>query len=208
MAVLDDLEIRLLEMLSSGLSDRDAYTRLNLDERTLNVLWEQIGEKLQTLEPVTVSDYELILSYERIERRRLEREVWANEARLNALIDTAPEAVFVINGHTGRILKCNNRALTMFGYAPRELIGHEMEILVSPEIRTVHVAYRKGFLNSVRKREMGYHPPIEALRKDGSTIVLDIALTATQATDDVMVVCRPVTADSASSPLFQSSESA
>lgn len=207
MAVLHDLELKVLTLLSSGLSDRDVYTQLNLDEKTLSGLWEQIAEKLQTLEPTTISDYELIVRYERIERRRLEGEVWANEARLNALIDTAPEAVFVINGHSGRILKCNNRALTMFGYSPRELIGHEMELLVSPEIRTVHIAYRKGFLNSVRKREMGYHPPIEALRKDGSTILLEIALTATQATDDVMVVCRPVSADSVAGPLPQSAES-
>jgi PAS domain S-box-containing protein len=92
----------------------------------------------------------------------------------------------------------------MFGYSPRELVGHEVEMLVLPEVRDVHVAYRNGFLNSVRKREMGYHPPIEALRKDGSTIWLDIALTATQATDDVMVVCRPVQASTPTTPLVQS----
>src|SRR5690349_15047132 len=112
-------------MLSSGASDRDACSRMFLDERALDVLWESIRQKLQTLEPKTVEDYELVLRYERVERRKLEGEVWANEARLNALIDTAPEAVFVVNGRSGRILKCNNQALVMFGYSPRELIGHE-----------------------------------------------------------------------------------
>jgi len=51
---------------------------------------------------------------------------------------------------------------------------------------------------------MGYHPPIEALRKDGSKIWLEIGLTATQASEDVMVVCRPVEISAPPASLVQS----
>jgi hypothetical protein len=44
-------------------------------------------------------------------------------------------------------------------------------------------------LRSVRKREMGYHPPITGLKRYGTEVRMSIALTATVKDDDVMVVC-------------------
>jgi PAS domain S-box-containing protein len=120
----------------------------------------------------------------------LEGEIWAGEARLNALMDIAPEAIVLANGRSGRILKANHQASVIFGYTLRELVGLPVEALVPSDLHDIHVKYRQGFLHNVRKREMGYHPPIQAVRKDGSLVELDIALTATAATDDVMVVCR------------------
>jgi PAS domain S-box-containing protein len=169
--------------------------RLEITERELSVTWLHITEKLSDLNPTTNEQYDLLLRFERVQRHRLDGEIWASEARLNALMDISPEAVFVVNGRSGRILKVNNKAQTMLGYSPRELVGRSVEMLVPSDKREVHVAYRNGFLNSVRKREMGYHPLIEALKKDGTLIQLEIALTATQATDDVMVVCRPALED-------------
>jgi PAS domain S-box-containing protein len=105
-------------------------------------------------------------------------------------MDIAPEAILLANGRTGRIIKANHQASVIFGYTPRELLGASVEMLVPSDIQHVHAAYRKGFLHSVRKREMGYHPPIQAVRKDGSTVDMDIALTASSSSDDVMVVCK------------------
>jgi PAS domain S-box-containing protein len=180
----------LLEQLSSGVTEREAALRMKLSETELSALWQQIILKFQSSTPETVQDYALLSLYERVERRRLESELWASEARLTALMDTAPEAVLLINGRSGRILKANNQAMMLLGYSPRELLNQTMEMLVPPEIRTKHVGLRNGFLNSIRKREMGYHPPIFALTKDGRELELEIALTATAATDDVMVVCK------------------
>jgi PAS domain S-box-containing protein len=189
---LSNREREVFDLLAAGLKERDASDRLDLDDVEVEYLWRSIRVKLQTMEPESFEDYEMLLDYERIERRILEREVWAGEARLNALMDTAPEAVFLVAGQSGRILKVNNNAITMFGYTPRELVGMVMEELIMPNRRAIHEKYRVGFLNSVRKRELGYHPPIFAMRKDGTKIQLDIALTATVKTDDVMVVCRQV----------------
>jgi PAS domain S-box-containing protein len=180
----------VLNAIAGGLTEREACSKLRLDEIETGRLWQSIIVKMQVLEPKTLEDYQLLLGYERIERRRLEGEVWAGEARLDALMDTAPEAIFLVAGRSGRILKANNNAVLMFGYSPRELIGMVMEELIVPNKRGIHELYRTNFLNSTRKREMGYHPPIHALCKDGTKLRLDIALTATKKTDDVMVVCR------------------
>lgn len=187
-----DTEKQALELLAAGVDDREVCKQLDVSERQLSVIWNSISEKMAEPKPTSFGDYELLLRYERAERRRLEAEVWASEARLNALIDISPDAVFLVNGRSGRILKVNNEALLLLGYSPRELVGQAVEMLVPEAGRKMHEGLRNGFLNNVRKREMGYHPPIEALKKDGSIVRLEIALTATQATDDVMVVCRRI----------------
>lgn len=187
---LTDQEREVLGLLRSTLSRREVCNRLQLTEDEIAVIWNGIGDKLSSREPNKPEDLETLLAFEKVERYRLEGEVWAAEARLNALMDTSPDIIFLIQGQSGRILTINNAAVKALGYSPAELVGQVMEMLVPEEKKEIHVSYRRGFLNSVRKREMGYHPPIKALCKDGSVLDLDIALTATQATDDVMVVCR------------------
>lgn len=190
---LSEKEKQVLDLLSSGYTERETYLRLNIPQSEFGKVWERIREEFESNVAEDFEQTHLRHAYHRVERRRLEAELWASEARLAALMDTAPEAIFVINGRTGKIECVNNQAILMFGYTLRELIGNEMEMLIPDDIKEIHVAYRQGFLNSIRKREMGYHPPIHAMCKDGRLIQLDIALTATSATDDVMVVCKPTT---------------
>lgn len=189
---LTEHERNVLEHLTSGLTERETYLRLGLAKTELDIVWQEISEKIQSSIPATMEDYELLTMYQRVERQRLEAELWASEARLGALMDTAPEAVLIIEGRSGKILRINNQASVMFGYSPRELLGHSMEMLVPDELRKIHVSYRQGFVNSVRKREIGYHPLIMARRKDGTMTPIEIGLTATASTEDVMVLCRPV----------------
>lgn len=188
-ARLGKRHLAVIEFLSSGYTFREAAIRLRLSEQEITNVWTDITERVQSSVPESIDDYRLLTKLERIERQRLEAELWASEARLNALMDTAPEAVFLIEGRSGRILKANNRAMQLFGFSPRELLNSPMEMLLEPDVKDKHVGLRRGFLGSVRKREMGYHPPIYALTKDGRRLKLDIALTATASTDDVMVVC-------------------
>lgn len=189
-ARLTKRQLNVLDMLASGHSERETYLRLKLSESQFAEDWQAIQLKLQTSVPVDLADYQLLSKYERVGRMQLEAELWASEARLTALMDTSTDVVFLINGRSGRILKFNNRALIVFGYSPRELQNELMEMLIAEDVRSKHVGLRNGFLNSIRKREMGYHPPIQARKKDGTIVEMDIALTATASTDDVMVVCK------------------
>jgi PAS domain S-box-containing protein len=182
----------VIELLSTGFSNREAAIKLKMTELEMEEVWAEISRRLQASVPATIDEYALVSMFDRVDRRRLEAELWASEARLNALMDTAPEAVLLIEGRSGRILKVNNRALTLLGYSPKELVNQPMEMLIPPDLRTKHVGLRNGFLSSVRKREMGYHPPIYAVTRSGQQLKLDIALTATAATEDVMVVCNVV----------------
>jgi PAS domain S-box-containing protein len=187
---LDSRERQALDLLASHHSDEEVARQLGVSERELSEIWATLSGKLQVAEPGSAEGFELLLRYERVERQRLESQLWSSEARLNALMDISPEAILLANGRSGRILKANQQAAAIFGYSVRELVGASVEMLVPDDVRQVHGSYRTAFLRNVRKREMGYHPPILAVRADGTSVELDVALTASAATDDVMVVCR------------------
>jgi PAS domain S-box-containing protein len=127
--------------------------------------------------------------YERALRRRAERANESIAARLHALMDVTPHAVLIIEGRTGAVKETNEVACELFGYSPQEFRKLTVEDLVASRIKSIHHAYRLGFLANVRKREMGYHPPISGIRKDGTEVEMAIGLTATAADDDVMVIC-------------------
>jgi len=173
----------VLRLLSEGMSDHEVCRNLGM---SLATLAKSIGriEARAAAESEDAGRY-----YERALRRRSERKIIALNARLHSLMDAIPQAVLIIDGRTGAIKEFNMLACTMFGYTSYALEKLTVEDLVSKKVRSKHVGLRLGFLSSIRKREMGYHPPIFGLRADGSEIEMDIALTATQVDDDVMVVC-------------------
>src|SRR5579862_5996554 len=117
---LTDLEAKVLRDLSSGLSERETYLQMGISESELDGIWQQVSIKMQSVTPSTIDEYELKLLYNRVERRRLASELWASEARLGALMDTAPEAIMIIEGRSGRIVRVNSQTSIMFGYSPRE----------------------------------------------------------------------------------------
>lgn len=185
-------EHEVLTLMVQGNDEREVARELGLNLNQVSAAWASLTEKLRKLQPCTIDEFRMLLDFAQVEKRRLGDRVSTVEGRLNALMDTAPEAILIVDGRNGKILQVNNHAVLTFGYSQRELIGMIMETLVPPEKREVHRFLREGFLKSVRKRELGYHPPIFAMHKDGSILTLDIALTATTASDEVMVVCRPV----------------
>ncbi len=96
-----------------------------------------------------------------------------NELVLNSTTDGIISADI-----NGRVLQVNQAALKIFAYpTAAELIGQDLNLLIPPQHRQDHQqhlvrreAQRSGhFLNRLRQ--------VEGLRKDGSTVPLDITLT-------------------------------
>lgn len=183
MKALSTDDQRVLSLLGEGLADHQVCQSLQISVGAFNRALKRI-EARAAQESNDAGRY-----YERALRLRAENRFASLEARFHTLMNAIPAAVFVIDGRTGKIKEANDLAARLFGFAQSELIGKSVEDLVPDEHRTIHPAYRLGFLSSVRKREMGYHPPIYGLRSDGTQVEVAIALTATTADDDVMVVC-------------------
>ncbi|HWD38611.1 MAG TPA: PAS domain S-box protein [Fimbriimonas sp.] len=173
----------VLRLLSEGKRDHEICIELRLSQKALDGAVARIQGR------ATHESEDAAWFYERALRRRAENSLASLHARFDALMEVLMHAVLVVDGRTGKIKEVNEVACSLFGYSRREFIGLSVEELVPDSHRPRHVAYRLGFLSSVRRREMGYHPPIQGLRADGTLVEMAIALTATPIDDDVMVVC-------------------
>lgn len=97
------------------------------------------------------------------------------EERLRIFLESAPDATIVVNPE-GKIVSINEQAEELFGYSRSELLDLPVDALVPDNIRSQHAAYRKEFDKEPRTRPMGAGLNLQALRKDGSEVPVDILL--------------------------------
>lgn len=180
---LEDREI--VVQVCRGVPDLEVCRQFGLLPSQLDEVLDRVAARAATIEV----EEDAAAMYERALRKRAENSAKSLEGRFHALMDASPNAVLVVNAMNGIIDQANQVAAQLFGYPVDQLVGRSMEDLVPTKIRAIHPAYRIGFLTSVRKRKMGYHPPIFALRSDGTEIEVAIALTAALSDEEVMVVC-------------------
>jgi len=76
----------------------------------------------------------------------------------------------------GRILLANPELQRLTGFAETELVGQPIELLVPPASRSAHAAHRDGYARSPRARPMGSTLELSAVRKDGTTLPVEIML--------------------------------
>jgi len=108
------------------------------------------------------------------------------EARFEALLEAAPDAIIVVDD-TGSITVANQRATDLFGYASDELIGHPVEMLVPVENRHAHPDLRHGYVGHPTVRPMGAGLQLWGLRKDGSRFPVDISLSPLETSSGTLV---------------------
>ena len=94
---------------------------------------------------------------------------------LASLFDAYPDAL-IVSDRTGHIVLANQLASDLFGYAVGELIGKHIETLVPDPVRARHSDYRKAYFKAPRTRPMGTDTELVARRKDGTEVMVEIAL--------------------------------
>ncbi|HOM14681.1 MAG TPA: PAS domain S-box protein, partial [Rubrivivax sp.] len=114
---------------------------------------------------------------------------------LRALFFAYPDALLVV-GADGRIVLANPAAAALLGYAEAELAGLAVDALVPSASRSRHAAYRQAYARAPRSRPMGLQLDLAALRKDGSEVAVEIALSPlrAQGQDCVVAAIRDVAA--------------
>jgi len=86
-----------------------------------------------------------------------------------------PDALLIVDG-SGAIVLTNQAAENLLGYTSFELVGMNVDLLVPDAIRARHAAYRGAYAQSPRPRPMGAQMDLVAKRKDGSEVMVEIAL--------------------------------
>ena len=97
------------------------------------------------------------------------------EQRFRSLLETAPDAMVIINSE-GNIELVNAQTERIFGYQREALIGQPVEILVPERLRGVHHGHRSGYFVAPKVREMGAGAELAGLRRDGSEFPIEISL--------------------------------
>jgi PAS domain S-box-containing protein len=102
-------------------------------------------------------------------------------------IDRAPDASVVV-GESGTILFANRQVGHLFGYAPGELHGQSIELLMPERFRLPHIGRRLRFTDDRRTRSMGAGRELFAVCKDGSERPVEISLSPVQRGLETVVV--------------------
>jgi two-component system sensor kinase FixL len=113
--------------------------------------------------------HDLSVRVEHEERRR------ASEARWQAVIESAVDAIVVIDIH-GRIEAFNPAAERLFGHVERELIGQNVTVLMPSPYREEHDTYLARYLATGRKKIIGLGREVTGLRRDGTTFPLHLSV--------------------------------
>jgi len=121
-----------------------------------------------------------------VARLRMGEALARSESRLRAVIDTAMDAVVSMDEH-GRITGWNVQAETIFGWPAREVLGLPLDEVLIPEDR--RAAHREGlarYRQSGASGILGRRLEVPALRKDGTRLTAELAITRVRSTDGVL----------------------
>ena len=105
----------------------------------------------------------------------LEQRVGERTAELSAYLESAPDALLIVD-QAGAVQLANAQAATLFGYDQAELQSMIIEQLLPKRFRGKHVKQRSGFFNRAETRSMGSGLELFALTKQGRELPIEVSL--------------------------------
>ncbi len=128
-----------------------------------------------------------LIAYQGERRRQSEAMIRSSEARFRSLLDSAPDAIVIVN-NAGHITLTNIQAENWFGYSRDELLGQPVENLMPERFRKKHVLAREHYQSAPSTRAMGRDDvELYGLRKNGGEFPVEISLSPIK-TDQGMLI--------------------
>jgi PAS domain S-box-containing protein len=201
---LSERENQILRMAAEGLTDQAIANKLGISLNTVSTYWGRIRIKLgpvnraelvanfvreqsgDQLERLRYENRQLLAELER--HNEAERELQSTLDLFQTLIDTAPDAILVVDA-TGHIRLVNDEAERTFGYERKEFLELQVVDLMPARFRDAHDGHRQSYLASPTARRMGEAEPTVGLRKDGEEFPIAATLNATHTSSGVLVTC-------------------
>jgi PAS domain S-box-containing protein len=119
------------------------------------------------------------------ERQRQEEALLESEGRLRAIVETAVDGIITIDAR-GLIGSFNPAAERIFGYAPDEVIGQNVKMLMPAPYQQEHDQYLVDYQQTGIKKIIGVGREVFGRRKDGSTFPMDLAVSETKLNDRII----------------------
>lgn len=108
-------------------------------------------------------------------RKSAEDALRENEARIRGILESTVDGIITIH-ENGRIESFNAAAARIFGYAPEEVIGKSINILMPTPFREQHDDYLHNYLTTGIKKIIGIGREVQGLRKDGSVFPIHLSV--------------------------------
>ncbi len=116
-----------------------------------------------------------LISRDITEATRLTAQAAASQELLVRAFEVSPHGL-VLADPAGNILLVNRQACEILGYPEAELLGQSVDLLLPVRLRAGHVSQRAEYLRAPATRQMGAGRELQALRKDGREIVVEVGL--------------------------------
>ncbi|MGS1118167.1 MHYT domain-containing protein [Castellaniella sp. UC4442_H9] len=110
-----------------------------------------------------------------VRSRALYREVETAKSRLQAIFDTAVDAIITIDPY-GIVQEFSRSAERLFGYAAAEVVGRNIKMLMPEPFRSAHDGYLKAYRDTRVPHIVGTGREVVGRRKDGSEVPIRLAV--------------------------------
>lgn len=120
-----------------------------------------------------------------------ERKLDALKNKYQGMMEVIGSGIIVV-GESGDIVEANRGAEKMFGYDAGELLGKQVEVLLKDEQRSQHIQDRLKYLKHPHSRRMGARADLQAVKREGEVIHVDVGLSPLITADRTDVVANVV----------------
>jgi PAS domain S-box-containing protein len=109
------------------------------------------------------------------------------EEKFRLVVEASPSGMIMTDA-SGKITLVNAEAERLFGYAREDLLGESIDILLPTAARAGHHVHRAGFVERPEARRMGAGRDLYGVRKDGTSIPVEIGLNPIRTAQGLMIL--------------------